>query len=114
MICWLPNAILRMADGFTPFIGSWRHVASWDSDDYLALYVISGTADAPVVHAKDLSDDEVFVISDIRYQNGTLTFTSLMPSTQRRGINRLRLCADGSMEVQFTFTVLERLERFAQ
>lgn len=96
---------------FDELKGEWKHGAEWDSDDYLSLYVISGTEESPEVYAKDMSDGEEFVITDIGFQKDTLTFKSLMPSTKRLGLNRFKLSEDGSIEAEFTFTVVERLER---
>lgn len=97
---------------FEKLKGKWRHAAEWDSDDYLALYEISGTEDNPKVYAIDLSDNEEFVISDISYSNNILVFTSFMPSTKRRGLNKFYINSNGGIESEFTFTVIEQLEKY--
>jgi hypothetical protein len=88
-------------------------LAPWDSDDYLAEYVISIENGAPVVTARDLNDGEEFVISEARWDGKALTFRSLMPSTRREGINEFSLTPSGELQTRFTFTVVERLRRVA-
>jgi hypothetical protein len=94
-------------------VGTWQHLAPWDSDDYLAEYVISIENGAPVVTARDLNDGEEFVISEARWDGKALTFRSLMPSTRREGINEFSLTPSGELQTRFTFTVVERLRRVA-
>ena len=96
---------------FEQLIGRWKHIAPWDSDDYLAVYEISGTEESPAIAAKDLNDNEEFVISEIQWINGVLIFTSFMPSTERSGINKFWLTESGRLKSEFTFTVVEELER---
>jgi hypothetical protein len=98
-------------NNFEKFIGKWKHVAPWDSDDYLAVYEISGTEVSPFVVGKDLNDDEEFVISDVQWINGALIFTSFMPSTKRSGLNKFWLSTSGRLKSEFTFTVVEELVR---
>jgi len=98
-------------DSFNVLVGSWRHSASWDSDDYLAEYIISIEADAVVVSAHDLQDGEEFIISEIKWNGHVLSFRSLMPSTGREGLNEFELSAQGVLKSRFTFTVVEELHR---
>lgn len=46
------------------FVGTWKHAAPWDSDDYLAEYRISLRQGRPAVTALDLNDGERFRISE--------------------------------------------------
>ena len=96
---------------FNTFKGRWKHESPWDSDDYLALYEISGTELAPIVTGIDLNDSEEFVISKVLWSNEVLSFESYMPSTQRKGLNKLCLNNVGSITAEFTFTVTEVLVR---
>ncbi|WP_444930964.1 hypothetical protein ACJJIF_04045 [Microbulbifer sp. SSSA002] len=96
---------------FKELIGKWKHAAPWDSDDYLAVYEISGTEDRPLVSGYDINDNEEFVISDIQWVSDTLVFKSLMPSTERVGINKFWLSEAGRIKSEFTFTVVEELVR---
>lgn len=98
---------------FEKIKGKWKHSAEWDSDDYRAIYLISGTANDPKVYAKDLSDSEEFIISDVSFNNGVLEFIPVVPSTKRRGLNKFKLNPRGGLESEFTFTVIEQLERDA-
>lgn len=79
----------------------------------MTKYVISGNDSDPKVSGKDTSDGEAFEISDVSWSNGELIFTSLMPSTNRKGINKFRLNENGTINSEFTFTVtvIEELER---
>lgn len=85
----------------------------WDSDDYLSEYVIAGSEEEPKVTAKDLNDGEEFIISNAKWEQGVLVFESFMPSTKRHGINKFSLSSDGSLKSEFTFTVVESLQRKA-
>jgi len=85
------------------------HQASWDSEDYLAVYEISGSEEKPQIFAKDLSDNEEFVIKNISFKNDKLEFETLMPSTQRKGLNSFKINHDGTITSEFTFTVVETL-----
>ncbi len=96
---------------FGDIVGVWIHSLPWDSDDYLSEYVISGTEIEPVVTARDLNDGEEFIISNVKWEYGQLTFESFMPSTERRGINKFSLSSNGSLKSEFTFTVVESLDR---
>ena len=96
---------------FNKLKGKWKHVSPWDSDDYLALYEISGTELEPLITGIDLNDSEEFVISDLSWSNDILSFESYMPSTQRKGINKFWLNDSGKITSEFTFTVIEELER---
>ncbi len=89
----------------------WKHSAPWDSDDYVTEYVISGNESEPKVSGKDTSDGEAFEISDVSWSNGELMFTSFMPSTKRKGINKFKLNESGNITSNFTFTIIEELER---
>ncbi len=96
---------------FDKLKGKWKHISPWDSDDYLALYEISGTELAPLVTGVDLNDSEEFVISEISWSNDILSFESYMPSTQRKGQNKFCLNVNGKITSEFTFTVIEELVR---
>ena len=91
--------------------GSWKHSAPWDSDDYLAVYQISGTESNPVVTGIDLSDEEKFEISEVVWADNELSFMSFMPSTRRKGMNTFKLNELGEITASFTFTVIESLVR---
>lgn len=92
---------------FNRIKGQWKHAPPWDSDDYLTLYVISGTEYEPVVTGKDLNDGEAFEISDVVWLDNKLCFTSLMPSIQRKGINKFKVNDQGDITAQYSFTVVE-------
>jgi len=92
-------------------VGRWRHVAPWDSDDYLAEYQVAFDGTHFTVSGHDLNDGELFEISDVSWDGVTLRFRSIMPSTQRKGLNEFRALPDGSLESRFTFTVVEKLTR---
>ena len=94
-------------------VGTWQHPAPWNSDDYLAEYVISVENGAPVITARDLNDGEVFVISEARWDGKVLSFRSHMPSTGREGLNEFSLTPTGELQSRFTFTVVEQLHRVA-
>ena len=96
---------------FKKYIGTWMHSFPEDSDDYLSEYVISGNEEEPVVTARDISDGEFFEVSDVNWNEGKLTFKTLMPSTKRKGKNVFSLNEDGVLESEFTFTVMEQLRR---
>ena len=96
-----------------PLLGTWQHRAPWNGDDYLSEYVISAPQGRPEVVARDLSDGEAFVISDVSWDGSTLSFVSLMPSTGRLGVNRFKLAAPGAIESTFAFTVMGELVRVA-
>lgn len=97
----------------SPFLGTWRHVAPWSGDDYLAEYVVSWENGALSVSGRDLNDGETFLISDISFDGRVLRFRSVMPSTRREGVNEFSLTSDGEIESRFTFTVVERMVRHA-
>jgi len=63
------------------------------------------------IDATDMQDGEKMVISDITFDGTTLSFVSLMPSTERRGINKFRVIDDDLLESEFTFTLKEKLKR---
>jgi len=98
--------------GARALVGRWRHVAPWDSDDYLAEYQVSFDGQKFAVTGHDLNDGEHFEITDISWDGATLRFRSLMPSTRREGLNEFTPQPDGSVESRFTFTVVERMERY--
>jgi hypothetical protein len=96
----------------TAFVGSWVSSLPFDSDDYLIKYDISLHDGTFVIKARDLQDGEKIKISDIRFRGGILQFLSYVPSTKRKGINKLKIVSDERMEAEFTFTVIEELRRF--
>jgi hypothetical protein len=93
------------------FIGNWVSALPFDSDDYLVEYKISIKGGRFIVKATDLQDGEQMKISGIKYSSGILEFTSYMPSSKRRGVNKFRLIDENRMESEFTFTVIEELKR---
>lgn len=93
------------------FLGSWKHPAPWDSDDYLAEYTVSLRRGRPAVSAVDLNDGERFRISEVSWDGEWLRFKSKMPSTGRVGLNEFKLKSDGSVQSRFTFTVVEEMRR---
>ena len=96
---------------YSDLVGVWIQSLPWDSDDYLSEYVISGSEEEPKVSAKDLSDGEEFIISNVKWEQGVLSFVSIMPSTARHGLNKFSLSSDGGLTSEFTFTVVESLQR---
>jgi len=97
--------------GPTQFAGTWVSFEPYDSDDYLIEWVISIDDGVISVTARDLQDNEEMEISEVWFDGTVLLFTSLMPSTGRRGLNRFRLKDNDRIESEFTFTVLEELKR---
>ena len=97
--------------GLEALAGCWRHPAPWNSEDYVAEYIIAVEKGVPSVTAHDLIDGEAFVITDVRWDGRVLTFRSLMPSTGRSGINEFSLTAEGTLKSRFTFTVVEEFHR---
>jgi hypothetical protein len=95
----------------TAIVGRWRHVAAWDSDDYLSEYEVTFDGKQFTVTGHDLNDGEEFEITYVSWDGASLRFRSLMPSTRREGLNEFRLLSDGSIESRFTFTVVEKLVR---
>lgn len=93
------------------FVGKWVSTIPWSSDDYIMEYAISLKGDSFQIDATDMQDGEKMVISDITFDGTTLSFVSLMPSTERRGINKFRVIDDDLLESEFTFTVKEKLKR---
>jgi len=104
---------LLVPEAARPFLGSWRHVAPWSGDDYLAEYVVSWEKGALSVSGCDLNDGETFQISDVSFDGRVLRFRSLMPSTRREGVNEFSLTGAGEIESRFTFTVVARMVRHA-
>jgi hypothetical protein len=102
---------VSIRSGIGTFLGTWKHVAPWDSDDWLSEYTIAESGGELVVTARDTNDGEAFVVSDVQWDGSVLRFRTLMPSTGREGLNEFRASADGSLQSRFTFTVLDRLER---
>ena len=97
--------------GINGFVGKWVSTLPFDSADFLIEYVISLEDDSVQIEARDLQDGEKMEISDISFNRETLSFTSYMPSTARRGINQFRLKDENLIETEFTFTVVEELKR---
>jgi hypothetical protein len=93
------------------FLGRWRHVAPWDSDDYVSEYAITLDGTKVTVSGRDLNDGEMFEISEVAWDGVVLSFRSFMPSTRREGLNEFVMLPDGSVESRFTFTVVEKLVR---
>jgi hypothetical protein len=89
-----------------PLCGTWV-ASSDDTDDYGAEYSITVVDGHFQVAGVDLADDEQFAIADVHWDGEWLTFTSFMPSTQRRGHSRMRCLDTGKAEFLFTFTVRE-------
>ena len=99
-------------DNYRFFIGKWKYNPPWDdSDDFMSEYEISGSAENPIVKAKDFYDGEEFIISNIKWDGTVLEFESLMKSTGRKGINKLTLDHEGQINNEFTFTESDKLTR---
>ena len=99
-------------DIFKSFIGVWRYNPPWDdSDDFMSEYEISGSAENPIVKAKDFYDGEEFIISNVKWAGKALVFESLMRSTGRKGINKLTLDNEGQIDNEFTFTESDKLTK---
>lgn len=92
-------------------IGHWSSSSAEDSDDYLVEYLISKARDAFKVRAKDLQDGEEMKISDLSWDGRVLEFISFMPSTRRKGLNKFRVKDSNHLWAEFTFTIVEELER---
>jgi hypothetical protein len=90
-----------------PLCGTWYdHTQA--TDDYVrAEYSVTAVDGQFHVTAVDCGDGEKFVISDVCWDGEWLSFTSFMPSTQRRGHNRMRYFDTHEIEFLFTFTVRE-------
>jgi len=90
-----------------PLCGTWI-ASSEDTDDYVRSEYSITVADGGFrVTGIDCSDGEQFVISDVQWDGEWLAFTSFMPSTRRRGLNRMRHLDTHEIEFLFTFTVQE-------
>ncbi len=99
-------------DNFNNFIGTWKYSPPWDeSDDCRSEYEISGSADNPIVKAKDYYDGEVFIISNITWDGHILEFESFMRSTGRKGLNKFTLDHEGQINNEFTFTESDKLTK---
>jgi hypothetical protein len=94
-------------------LGTWCHTLPWDSDDYLAEYTVSLRRGKPVVSAIDVNDEERFKISNVAWDGTWLRFTSRMSSTGRIGLNEIKVKKNGKLQVRFTFTIEEEMERSA-
>jgi hypothetical protein len=90
-----------------PLCGTWI-ASSEDTDDYFrSQYSITALDGEFRVTGIDCGDGEQFVISDVQWDGEWLTFKSFMPSTKRRGVNRMRFIDTHEIEFLFTFTVRE-------
>jgi len=98
----------------TLFIGSWVSSLPFDSDDYLIKYDISIQNGRFRVCARDLKDGERIRITEIKYHRGVLQFLSYVPSTKRKGLNRFTIKNVGRLKSEFTFTVVEELQRYKE
>ncbi len=98
-------------NNYNKIVGEWLHSDPLNSDDYLAAYKISGTADNPMVNAYDTFDNEKFIISNIQWDGEILSFESLMPSTRRKGINKFRVVDENTIESEFCFSVFELMAK---
>jgi hypothetical protein len=104
------NSIPVTADH--PLCGTWVAGDFENTDEYQeAEYSVSVVAGQFHVAAVDMMDSEAFVIMDVSYDGEWLSFTSLVPSTQRRGRSRIRLVDQDKIEFVFTFTVTEHWKR---
>jgi hypothetical protein len=92
-------------------LGRWRS----DEDDARSEYVISQRDGQLTVSAFDFIDGEPYEISNVEYDQETVTFETLMPSTGRSGQVVLKATPGATHAVQtFTFTdtaILSRLPR---
>ena len=91
-----------------PLCGVWVASNPDETNDYFeAEYRISVEKGKFHVAGIDRMDDEQFVISNIKWKGDCLTFSTLMPSTGRRGIMKMRIISRNEIELKFTFTVTE-------
>ncbi len=86
-----------------PLVGTW----CGEGDDSRAEYTVSATPEGFSVAGVDSVDGEQFVISEVSWDGERLAFSSLMPSTGRRGKNVFRLISEDQIEYTFTFTETE-------
>ena len=90
-----------------PLCGTW-HDPAQDTDDYArSEYSVTVVAGQFQISAIDCSDGERFVITDIGWDGEWLTFRTFVPSTQRRGLCKMRHLDTHEIELLFTFTVRE-------
>ncbi len=94
-----------------PMEGVWGAELSGFPEEYVRVYFIEKVSGIYKIHAKDLTDNEKFQISNIESAKGRLKFKSRMPSTQREGVNEFRITINERIETQFTFCVKEELEK---
>ena len=99
-------------DTYKYFIGTWKYNPPWDdSDDCRSEYEISGSAEQPIIKARDFYDNEEYVISNVKWNGSVLEFQSFMKSTGRKGINRFTLDNEGQINNEFTFTESDKLTK---
>jgi len=89
-----------------PLIGKWRSTLA-EYDD--VVYEVVGLKSKLKVSGIDESDGEKFVISDIQHDEVSLSFTSLMPSTNWEVSHRMYL--KGKKSVVHEFTKIEIWKR---
>jgi hypothetical protein len=90
-----------------PLCGTWRATDD-GGDEYLrAEYSVKAANGQFHVSAIDRSDNERFVITDVNWDGEWLSFSSFVPSTERRGQSRIRYLDTHEIEFFFTFTVRE-------
>ncbi len=87
-----------------PLIGTWIG----EGEESRCEYIVKPLASGLTVKAIDTIDGEELVISDVKWDDVTLEFTSLMPSTGRIGKNVMKLISDNEIEFKLTFTITEK------
>ena len=94
----------------SPLVGTW---GSSDEAGTTVQYTISPTSSGYSVSATDTHDGELGVVSNVRFQDGTLSFHVSWPSTARTCQCRMRTLTRDEVEFTFTYTEREHLRRRA-
>ena len=81
-----------------PLVGTWIT----DDEDSDAAFVIKVVKGRFVVSGFCRSDGEKFKITETRWENESLSFNALMPSTQQRSRNAFRVRPDGKADLELT------------
>jgi hypothetical protein len=88
-----------------PLIGKWRStLAEYDN----VVYEVIGLKTKLQVHGTDETDGERFSITDVVYDETSLIFTSVMPSTNWRLQHRMHLKGKKLVVHEFTKTEIWR------
>ena len=94
--------LIQFVSANHPLVGTWQG----DDEDGRVQYKVSVKNGKFHVSGVDVFDGEVLQISEVSWdaELGVLTFESLMPSIERRGVMSFRLMGENQVEVEFTFT----------